>query len=568
MARPLIRIMIKQRILIHFFLLVAQTIVVSAETNIAAGKRYTLKPAPNHHRCIDSGGKQLTDGKAKGAYWSQTTTVGWNDAAYITIQFDLERHYTIQQVAIHSIGGGFANVDLPEFVVLTVSSDGQACNSVMIASKAEWKTVKSVGRKGQPYKIVLDDFQVNCRYITLLLKASYRHFFIDEVEIFGYPSNEKDDRKHGYPFYNNTDKQIILAAQIDRQLLRVDGILGVLDNYSPFDRSKVRTQLLSIKKDIETGNIFDTAFIKEQKNRINGILAVFYQRYYNDNFAIVRQESMKQPNEAEIVLGEPSESASVYMWQNEHEPQSVNFINCSLQPAALSISISPLAGDTGHIQSTENVIQIRRGVYVRALNAGYIADALPLFGDMVVVDPGEVLPLWIDINSKYLPEGNYKAAMLFEISPVLGHESFKNSSNSKQPQATQRTFNLELEVSKRKFPEVAVLTNYCCSWLSPGTLADTRKDLDEHHINVSTFASFDIPWPDSTGEISVHEFKRNFERVTRRASHAKQLRLFLNFNSKKRDKGRFGNWLSTEWKSAFSKTVRGAAANFSKADFL
>ena len=59
--------------------------------NLARGKPYRLAPAPTYRHCTDGGDRtQLTDGVyTKGYFWTQKTTVGWQNVNRAQVTIDL-----------------------------------------------------------------------------------------------------------------------------------------------------------------------------------------------------------------------------------------------------------------------------------------------------------------------------------------------------------------------------------------------------------------------------------------------------------------------------------------------
>ena len=101
--------------------------LVSAGGNLALRKNYTLWPKPNYHLCTDKSDViQLTDGRTSGSRWTDKSTVGWQKAEpAVEIVIDLGKKSAIYEVRIHTIGGGFADVEFPEFAAVLLSDNGR-----------------------------------------------------------------------------------------------------------------------------------------------------------------------------------------------------------------------------------------------------------------------------------------------------------------------------------------------------------------------------------------------------------------------------------------------------------
>ena len=109
------------------FLLVFNCNLVIAGQNLALRKNYTLWPKPNYYLCTDKPDSiQLTDGKKYGSQWTSKSSVGWQSAEpAVEIVIDLGTKSVIKEVRIHTVGGGFAEVEFPEFISVLLSDDGR-----------------------------------------------------------------------------------------------------------------------------------------------------------------------------------------------------------------------------------------------------------------------------------------------------------------------------------------------------------------------------------------------------------------------------------------------------------
>src|ERR1039457_6660061 len=93
--------------------------------NIALNRHYTLEPQPNYIHCTDPGDAvQLTDVKyTHGYFWTQKSTVGWQNKDLITITLDLGLIQPICGLSFNT-AAGVAGVEWPQDISLLISDDG------------------------------------------------------------------------------------------------------------------------------------------------------------------------------------------------------------------------------------------------------------------------------------------------------------------------------------------------------------------------------------------------------------------------------------------------------------
>ena len=116
--------MCKEDCLILFFFFVS-CISSSNSQNIAYGKKYTFSEKPNYSLTHGSDDLDLTDGKKKTGvgFWTDKTTVGWNNKQEIRIDLDLGDTYSISGFLINTARGQSADVEFPLSCLVFTSMD-------------------------------------------------------------------------------------------------------------------------------------------------------------------------------------------------------------------------------------------------------------------------------------------------------------------------------------------------------------------------------------------------------------------------------------------------------------
>ena len=99
--------------------------------NIALGPSYTLEPGPNYGLCTDPGDDaQLTDGMyTEGYFWTQPSTVGWQDKTPSILTLDLGTAMPVRGVSF-STAAGFADVRWPLTIRILVAGEDREFHEI------------------------------------------------------------------------------------------------------------------------------------------------------------------------------------------------------------------------------------------------------------------------------------------------------------------------------------------------------------------------------------------------------------------------------------------------------
>jgi len=155
--------------------------------NVARGKSATLSPAPNYGYCTDpDDARQLTDGVAsQGYFWTQKSTVGWNNAAPVFCTVDLGRVEPVCGVS-WSCAAGVAGVTWPECLYVLVSEDKRTWTC--LGDLCELGTAKSAppAEGYATFRYATDQLKGRGRYVCVVASAR-PYCFVDEVEVWRGP---------------------------------------------------------------------------------------------------------------------------------------------------------------------------------------------------------------------------------------------------------------------------------------------------------------------------------------------------------------------------------------------
>ncbi len=166
------------------WLLAGVTLGHAATENIALNKPYTLSPAPNYSYCTDPGdAQQVTDGVySRGYFWTQRSTVGWNNAAPVFCTIDLGKVEPICGLS-WSCAAGVAGVTWPECLYVLASDDKQAWTYLgdLCVLGTEGRVPREKGYA--PFRYQTDKLKGRGRYVCIVA-AAQPFCFVDEVEVW------------------------------------------------------------------------------------------------------------------------------------------------------------------------------------------------------------------------------------------------------------------------------------------------------------------------------------------------------------------------------------------------
>jgi len=543
-------------------LLVCNCKPVGAGQNLAQHKSYTLSPQANYYLCTDGADiTQLTDGRTSGSQWTDKSTVGWQKAEpAVEIVIDLGKKSAIYEVRIHTIGGGFADVEFPEFVAVLLSDDNRKFRLAGLVGSKDLENVRARGYRGVPRTMSVEDINASGRYVKLVIRPKWRYVFLDEVEVFG------DSLSAVRNIRLRDDLEVFTSSE--ELLKRIYGYLQLRENAAAAlestkeSRSKLSGQfsekmLSELERQAQKADTpTKLLFIKEQVGKTRtGI----YKAVYGKPFVCLPANPMEIVFEKEMFLGESAKDISVQMWQKEYESAAFNIINCSDEVMTMAVSISPLLSPAGEKIDSNKTFTVRRAIYVKGSTVGSIADALVLQGEHPFnLQPGELTQIWLTIFNPGLTAGSYKGG----IGVVARSENGKN--------LPIETIPVTIEVREHKFPENAALNTCNWAYYKVASTAEMAEDLHNHHINVYTVPPQELPFlrfsSDRPGVVRKPNFA-NLDKALQYHNYAGTYLLCLDFNSREKDHGRFGNvkWMSPAWKAVFSQWLKNLVKHLKEA---
>lgn len=168
----------------HGWLMLSELRLLSGDRNVLAGRPYRLQPAPTPVR-NDPGypddGLLLTDGIIAQSF-GRSLVYGWADATERTIEVDLGRTCSVDEIVVWSLTGSRAAIFLPSSVKLSLSEDGQTWIDLGEASPA---TVPE--EPPTPCRFTLSLERQPARFFRVVVTPSTGWSMLSEIQISGTP---------------------------------------------------------------------------------------------------------------------------------------------------------------------------------------------------------------------------------------------------------------------------------------------------------------------------------------------------------------------------------------------
>ncbi len=548
---------LRQCTFIILFLSVLCAGSVSAEINLALNKSYTFLVEPSYKACTDKLDIiQLTDGYASSdIHWSKKSTVGWVRASTgLEIVIDLEQLSPVDQVKVHSVGGGFAYVEFPEFIAVLVSKDGKRYGFAGLVGSEQ---LPVDAQKKIPHTFVIDNLNTEARFVKVVVRPRGLLFFTDEIEVIYNEKQSDQDAVRRKDLLELSSGLELLEAIEDYLQVRanVSETIKVLqDNRGSFSADffkKVSSKLdiLAEKFKLPTDEIYSQNELSSFGNRLGATRAQIYKEVYKKPFVCFAANPMEMLLEKNMPLADiaKQKQIDIQLWQREYESAAINIINCSQEQLDVVVSVSPITGQDGISIESNKTFTIRRAVFVKAIGLGSIADALVLQNEEAFrLQPGRVAQIWLTVFNPALTADDYKG-------------TFAVAASSAREKLPIETIPLNLRVERITFPEDVALNTWNCAYphnefLSFKTWSELAKDLKAHYTNVNVIYPTFLPFPKKVTETGLIVGGTDYEKMDKLIESTDFARTHLFYCG-------FGYWyhkrfgkqmLSASWKKAFS----------------
>jgi len=413
--------------------LVTNVTAAQERENIARGKKYTLQPRPNYHLCTDPQDKiQLTDGiYTRGYFWTQQSTVGWQNALPVTITLDLESIQPISGIS-YNTAAGKAGVQWPISIIILVSNDGKTYFHA--GNLVELSAVEHGEPKPQEYSLHrfhTEKLRTQGRFVKLLIFGSGPFIFVDEIEIYqgpqeflrvSPPGRKIDDINQ---FYNRV--QITRAV---RRRLRLDlaDVRKLAEDLN--QQKKWEKEFQTIEKDISKFDFypppdFRTVFpINDLHRRIFAIQAVLWRTKGLNDLIVWQKNRWDMLSPTDLPKSE-SAVIDIQMMSNEYRGAAFNLSNAGENEIELQISIEGLPGG-----NNPNYITVHEVPFTDTRSGVPIAAAMPFARKEKGIYPvdlasGLTKQVWLTFHPQKIPAGDYQGNIVLKPGNIKVSIRFK-----------------------------------------------------------------------------------------------------------------------------------------------
>ena len=408
-------------------LLVAGLAVCAADftppgPNIALHKPYTLEPLPTYGDCADPGdATQLTDGVCtEGYFWVQPSTVGWLHSRPVVITLDLGRVEPIAGLS-YSTAAGVADVHWPASILVMVSDDGKLWT-------AQGDLIALSNKRGAPaptpyslHRFETGDLQARGRFVALVVDQT-PYAVVDEIEVY-----RGDDAWLAQP---PRGKQIVQPPlQYRRTWLILDSVryrmntdLGEVfagvaaAQLAEPDKAGLRARAAELRGQIEAQEDIPEGFttvlpLNDLHARIYALQAPLLRARGYRGLTVwggYRYDPL-QPLQAPAKPPSSAPSLSVRMMRNEHRAEVLNLTNATDAPLTAALKASGLG-------RLSRALTLREVLCTDTLERTPVASALlpgqpGARGLSVTIPAGTTRQVWLDLNTRDLPAGDYDVAL-------------------------------------------------------------------------------------------------------------------------------------------------------------
>jgi len=394
--------------------------------NLALGKKYTLVPAPNYRLCTDPQDKvQLTDGTyTKGYFWTQKTTVGWQNANPVRITIDLA---TVQPIAGLSFNAaaGTAGVGWPISILVLVSADGRTyylAGDLVELSAAEHGQPKAQGYS--VHRFATSRLRTRGRYVQLVVFGGGPFVFVDEIEIHRGPREFLSLKPPGRPIEKIDDfyRKIAVVRGVCRRLrLDLADVRNLAERCNQAATwagrfREIERQISTL--DFEPGPDFRTVFpIVPLHGRIFEIQAALWRASGLSGLLVWQKNRWDMLSPTELPRPGPV-ALDVQMMRNEYRGAAFNLSNAAETTAGISLAIEGLPGGTNPAYVTVHEVPFtdtRSGVAIAAaMPEARKADR----AYRIEIEPGLTRQIWLSFHPRDLTAGLYEGAVAISPGPV------------------------------------------------------------------------------------------------------------------------------------------------------
>ncbi|MBV5329409.1 MAG: DUF4091 domain-containing protein [Chlorobium sp.] len=502
--------------------------------NVALNKKYTVVPVQNYSlSALPDDAISLTDGKSTfGHFWTQRTTLGWQNVKAVEVLIDLGEEFNIDSIVFSTARGKMAGVNYPVHIAAFVG-----------ASKSQFSyvgnIVKDIDDVVGPYqtkKFILNGIAAKGRYVLLVVQASGPYMFCDEIEVL---AGATATAKVG----TLSSKEVASFAQN----------LGTLEVEKNFLKILVGAVQLSVKPSNDGAQ-----FLSDIQHRVDTLASITDVEEIRKDILSYRAEMLRAKFSGKrffVEAVDPWASLSPAGSLIENSLQSISMTTPQGGYDHAAIVITNLMADTQEITVESSALPpeapellFYHVPFVKSAAMEYVADPLMPLGSRLVLSSGE--------------------SRMVMLSVYGGHPGSWQGTLKVAGGAEGASFPLALKVSNVTLPSELSINSINWGYLDFKPIRDRKveavKDLIAHHTNTIVVPPAYLPlnYPTTPQDIV------RFESYLQMHKGAAKVLLFTNFNNEKvlTVNGKYP-FMSDEWKKQFKRFYKGVVEGAVKTGF-
>ncbi|MCH7700812.1 MAG: DUF4091 domain-containing protein [Planctomycetes bacterium] len=527
--------------------------------NLALGKRYSLSPPPSYAPCTDDGDSaQLTDGIAAGCNWLQQSTVGWRSPkSPPTVVIDLGAVVPIDDVHIHSIGGGRAGVHYPSQILLMVSDDGTTFHLAGGTDAFDLPHDRREGAKAPriPHVFSLTNLKTRGRFVSLTFEPDGAYLFLDEIEVH---QGTRDPA--GVMFEANNrfgrDRANSLLSVVRTRSRAISALRNLSDHMEGADNPEM-VAAAGVLGERARSNVILRIDAWDELERSVGALRgrwLGLQAGGRLRWRVVDPMIQPRPGDAWMFTEPASESLEIRCWQGEYESAAVSLVNASAATVRVRVAASPLRGPDGKSHDTRSMLTLRRAVFVEGRRVGLIGDALVRIPDRGFdLAPGQVGQVWITFHDPSLQSGTYEFALAISATD-------RATTSHDRPQVVRGTIHIDPITLLPGDTRPALRS---CAWAYVRKAEATRQaaaeavaDLQRHYTGVFVVDPANIPFPKRAADGTLAIDFAKHDSMVELYRGADQLLFFWGRSGSKPALPQLGRTMTPAWQRAVAEWLK------------
>ncbi len=382
--------------------------------NLALGKTYTLFPAPSYGLCRDADDKvQLTDGVyTKGHFWTQKTTVGWQNGQNPRTVIDLGEVQPIGGVSYHTAAGK-AGVEWPITIRMFVSDDQQEwyeAGELVALAALQAEPPKSYS----DHRFWTDALACRGRYLALVVQPRAEFTFVDEIEVYRGPEALLHQPRTGQA---SSDLEAALLSRRFRadieaevELIRANLAAATIPAAERQRLGKLLDEAAAGLTEVRGVTGTEPAMLPygDPHRRVLAVQAALY-RARGMSGVMAWNACAWDPVQP---LSPPSDAAAVDLTSARGEVRgvAVNLVNTGEQAVTAVPRVEGLPA---------GAVTVKEVVYTAVKDHAPMGSALVDVTGGVELPAGMTVQLWLSCDSRKLAAGRYEGAVNLELGAKL-----------------------------------------------------------------------------------------------------------------------------------------------------